>query len=811
MSTQTQFIRLVPILLLSLIAYPLSAFTDITGKVIDESGEPLPFVNVLLLKEDSSLIKGDITNEEGEFSIEAVATGDYLLSVSMVGFKTEYYSLKVASGQNMLKVGEIQLQEEVAQLAEVEVRARKPLFEQKMDRMVINVQNSITSAGGSVLDILEKSPGVRVNRQRSSIIMGGKDGVLIMINGKESRMPLEAAVQMLQGMRAENVESIELLTTPPAKYDAEGNAGIINIVLKKNENYGTNGSFSLNAGYGIFEKYGGSLNFNHRSGRINIYGDYSYSLDHTSQPSRNTRSLVFNNTATMVDTKSKREAFVPIHNGRLGVDYEIGQKTILGVLLSVYDRRWDMDAFNEVSIRENGTLITTMDIPNREVNNRRHYTGNFNVHHTLTDEQTLSFNADYLRYRNNNPTDYQNEILDVRSNNSSEDHFRMRKVTPLHILVGKLDYVNNIGESFKLEAGLKSTFSRFENDVRLERLNREIWETDPEFTQFVTLREDILAAYSSFRYDISDQTTLSAGLRYEYTSSNLSSPEEKDLVDRHYGNLFPTLFFSQKIDEHHSIQASYNRRITRPTFNDLAPFVIFIDPTTLISGNSALQPAVSNTLKADYRFKTWLLSLSYTHEEDAIATFQPSVEPESNKQIFAASNMDFLNTWNATITFPVYFTGWWESQNSVTGLWQQLQSSAAGQETIDVRQKNLSFTSTHSFKLPSNFSLELSGFYQSTSLWGYVSMKPFGSVDIGLQKEFGDGSKLRLAFTDMFNTNDWRWKTELPGQNLDSFFFYDFENRKLMLTYTRSFGSEKVKSARQRSTGSEEERQRVND
>lgn len=810
MNTRSSLAGVVIVATLILTGHSAFASSNLSGTVIDPQRAPIPFANVLLLNEDSTLVKGAITTEDGHFRMDDIARGNYLLSVSMLGFKTVYQSLDLRDAPPLMQVGNIQMEEDIAQLQEVEIKARKPLFEQQMDRLVINVQNSITSGGGSALDVLQKSPGVRVNLQGSqgTISMGGKSGVIVMINGKDSRIPVETVIQMLQNMPAENIEKIELLTSPPAKYDSEGNAGFINIVLVKNENYGTNGSFFLKTGYGNAEKYGGGINFNHRSGRMNLYGDYTYSADHSKQVFEGTRSLLYENLETNLSTRSDRDSYTPYHSGRLGIDYELSDKTILGALFSGYDSKWMMDAFNAVNLQENGAPVKTMGITNDEVNHWQHLMGNLNLQHNISEGQSLSFNFDYLHYLDVNPTNYFNDIRNLKDNTSSAEQFRSSKRTPINIWVGKMDYAKSLGEKLKLETGLKGSFYRFENDIRVENRIGDNWEPDRGLTQFVNLREDVLAAYASLIYTVSEKTTFYGGLRYEHTTSNLSSPEEKDIVDRQYGNLFPNISITQQLENDQTLQLSYNRRISRPTFNDLAPFVIFFDPFTFITGNPALQPAIASTVKADYRLKTWLFSASFTHEDEAIVMFQNTIDPETNRQTSASANLDFLNTWNTMMAFPLYFTDWWESQNTVMVLWQQAETSL-NDDPIRVSQRSLNFSSAHSFKLPKNFSLELSGFYQSASLWGYSRMNALGSVNLGVRKAFGDGSQLSIIFSDMFRNNKWVFITDIPEQYLNSRELIQFENRKVMLTYTRNFGSQKVKSARQRGTGSDEERRRV--
>ncbi|HXO74891.1 MAG TPA: TonB-dependent receptor, partial [Puia sp.] len=256
----------------------------IHGVVLDRSNKPLVGANVLLLHPaDSSLAKGMVTNDLGVYSFGNVKPGPYILSFSAAGYEKVYSPALTISDKEKKELGTQVLAQASQQMADVTVTAKKPLFEQKIDRMIVNVEGNITATGSTILDVLERSPGVIIDRQNNSISLSGKNGVVVMINGKINRMPISAVIQMLSGMSAGNIEKIELITTPPANLDAEGNAGYINIVLKVNDSYGTNGSISATFGYGNRDMPQASLNFNHRQGRLNIYGDYSFSRVHAEQ------------------------------------------------------------------------------------------------------------------------------------------------------------------------------------------------------------------------------------------------------------------------------------------------------------------------------------------------------------------------------------------------------------------------------------------------------------------------------------------------------------------------------------------------
>jgi hypothetical protein len=789
---------------------PSFSQSSISGKVQDNQGKALPFANVLLLSpKDSSLVKGMVCNETGYYRLDKLSPGEYLMLASMMGYKKAYSSLfTIRQGSEDLPISTLMLAEDVQQLGEVVVEAQKQLYEQQIDKLVVNVQSSITAAGSTALDVLERSPGVTVNRQNRGLALVGKQGVIIMINGKQSRMPMEAIIQMLGGMNASNIEKIELITTPSASYDAEGNAGIINIMLKKDSEFGTNGSYSLSMGWGWYEKPSASANINHRTQRLNLFADYSFSLDHAMQRFEFYRNLRDQGQISTLGTVSRRNTRQYMHNARIGADYTLGPKSTVGGLLAGFDSRWEMLARNTTSIEEPQQPTAYVWMNDDELNHWKHWMANLNFRHTFSAGNLFSLDLDYLYYHDNNPHHYTNSFENLEEQNIA-DEIRIDKRTPIRVGVLKADYTHNLGEKTKLEAGVKGTLTSLQNDVLVENKLQAGWSEDAEFTQHVEMREDISAAYFNLKQQFEGKFSLQAGLRWEYTYTHLSSPEEENLVLRRYGKLFPSIFVTKGLGEHSNLQFSYSKRITRPTYSDLAPFVVFFDPYTFFSGNTNLKPALTDAVQLGYQFKgSYMLSLQYSHQKDAIARYQSHVDPETNKQYGYTENIDNTNTLSISLSLPIDVTPWWNIQTNLMGVSQQIETVY---DNVPIAMDNQygTISGSMNFKLPHGFGAELSGFYRSRSLFGIAELHPLGALNAGVQKKFkNEKGTLRFSINDIFWTQRIRIETINPELNLDGHAALIFEPRVVRLTYSRNFGNKNVKSAK-RTTGSEEERNRV--
>jgi outer membrane receptor protein involved in Fe transport len=800
--------RLLSILLLSSVTLISAAQSSIKGKITDNE-HPLPGATVLLLlAQDSALVHGVITNNEGQFLFENIPDGTYAISASIIGYSRHRLKNIVVKDEDVT-IPAIILAEETTQLGEVVIHAEKPLFEQQVDRLVVNVQSSVTSTGNSVLEVLQKSPGVLVNRQSNSIGVNGKYGVRVMINGKAMQLPMDVVVQMLDGMSASNVDRIEIITVPSSKYDAEGNAGIIHIITKKNLDYGTNGTIGLTAGYKWAETLGGNLNVNHRNERFAFYADYSFMRTHNLHTMDLGRRVNVPGFVQSVDNHSHRENVTHQHNISAGVEWQPTKKISLDLQVTAYSRNWKLNAItNDVSkISPDSTVVTDMHI--HELNVWQSATASIGLRMTPNPKSEISFNVDYLYYYNKNPSSYDNVAVYEQGNSFSSSIIDLDKNTPIRMLVGKTDYRLTVSPSFTVEAGIKGVTSALTNDVLVRTMTNGEWKIDPVFTSYSNLHESIGAAYVGTTWQAADNLQINTGLRYEYTHTSISTPQQQNLVDRKYGYFFPGLSLTRKLDKEKELQWSYSRRITRPTYNDIAPFVFFWSPNIFSAGNTSLWPALSDAIRIGYHDRQWDMSLQYNHtKKEIINLFQPENDTQSNSLIFRSQNLAYLNTLALSNTWSLTAYSWWDIQSNIVLQYQQGQTAHLA-EAISMKLWSVNLNVTNIIKLPKDVTIEVSGFYQSKSIYGISGFLPYGSLNAGVQKKFGKKGTLKLSMDDILYTNVWRIATNRPQENLSSNIRYDWHNQYIRLTYSRNIGNAGLRSVKIKS-GSSEEQKRVN-
>jgi hypothetical protein len=804
-------VRYLPLLLLATSGF---AQQTVSGWVQSTDGQPLPFATVLLQNaHDSSLVKGALTDASGLYIFDHLKSGHFQVMVSMIGYQNAYSpAISLPNAGPVFRVDPLVIKAHSKQLNEVTVTAKKPPFEQQLDKLVVNVSGMITAAGGSVLDVLERSPGVRVDRQNGGISMGGRDGVMVMINGKLSRLPLDAVVQLLSGMNAVNVEKVELITNPPAKYDAEGNAGLINIVLKRNQTEGTNGSFALMGGYGRYEKTSGSLSLNHNQGRFNLFSTISYNYDNRwfdfeAIRSQRVQQELWHN-YQLSDRFTKR------HNGdcRVGAEISIRPQSTLSAQVQAMNNTVRATSYNTSNTRLNtqSQPFTESKMTWLEVNPWRNLGGSLGFLHRFSNQQTFSIDADYQHYTNNiSNTLAIDQFVTTDPQTTPLQSVNTYKGTTIQFWVIRADYSRSLATNWKLESGLKFNRSDIENALGVERQIDGRLVTDSDQTSTARFSENIGAAYVNLTGKLTPKTDFQGGFRIEATHTNIQTFEGKPVLDRRYLNLFPNALIKHQWDPNQALQFAFSRRLTRPSFNELTPSFYMTDPNTSYLGNIGLKPAYTSTARAGYvvrdRYFFWL---GYSHERNSINKHQPVISPDRPELTHITQNFDRADLLSVEFTFPVSITSWWKTQNNLAGYYRE----AKTQFNIGPFQQQTFFgtiNSVHTFSFGNRWTAELSVSYRSLTPFGVMNLRSMTNVVAGIQKVLPKNrGTFRLTINDILWKNQLRWHTAFPEQQFEFRGTLRDSPRIVKLTYTRSFGNQKTKIAPQRK-GAEEELKRV--
>ena len=799
----------------------------INGQITDDKNKIVEFASVTLLKaKDSTLVKGALSDQNGSFEFEKIASGEYLVNVSQMGYKKFYTPRFSLDSDNLnVKLSNLIMQEDSKQLSEVQVVAKKPFIEQQLDKTVVNVENSIVSAGSTALEVLEKAPGITVDKD-GNISLKGKQNVLVMMDGKPTYMSAGDLANLLRNMQSSSLDKIEIMTNPPAKYDAAGNAGVINIKTKKNQNMGLNGSATLGMGYGFFRslpKENGSLNLNYRQGKLNLFGNFSGNNRKNFQINDIRRKFVENGKTLsgfdqIADSDKQNSSF----SYKMGADYFIDSKNTIGVLVNGMNGNFKELLDNQAIIKNavgimDSTSITKGDIKNTWGN----YSANINFKHVIDSTgREWTVDADYARYNADNLMQYRTskyDLLNILRQTRNEDGMTASKID---IYALKADLVFPINKTSKFEAGVKSSYVNSNNDMRFEFLVGDLQTRtiDPTRSRDFLYKENINAGYLNYSKEIK-KLSIQLGIRVENTIGK-GTLLGKNLLDRNYTNVFPSVFLRQKLSAKHQLGMSYSRRIDRPSYEDLNPFLYFLDPYTFQQGNELLLPQFTDAVELSHTFMDAITTTINYSRTNGVMTEILQQNNALKLTNVTKYNIGYVDNFGIAFSVPVPITKWWFSNtyfnlynNHYVGDIPKTTVDANGisntiYQPLDARATTYMLNMTHQFTLPKKFSLELSGYYQSPFIEGQLVGKPMGQVSFGVQKKvLKDKATIKLNVNDIFWTNQFRGS--FVFNDIDVQIQNKWESRTARMTFTYRFGNNKVASARQRQTGLEDEKGRV--
>jgi iron complex outermembrane recepter protein len=781
---------------LSLTGY-LNAQTLLKGSVQEENKSPLEAASVTLIKgADTLTYKNQMSNKNGDFSFAAVPAGNYHIRVSAIGHgPVDEPQFNILNGTKTMELPVFILKKQSNELASVAVVFKKPFIEQKSDRILVNVDASPANAGTSVMDVLEKSPGVSVDKD-GNISLKGKQGVTIMIDDRPTYMSGTQLAIYLKSLPSSAIDQLEIMSNPSAKYDAAGNSGIINIKTKKNKARGFNGSTTLTYTQGAYAKPGGSLNLNYRVNKFNIFFNGGYTYWQGFQELEINRNYLDPGTKDInsIFTQSTHMKFLsPELNLKLGMDYFLDSKTTLGVVFSGYQNNESDISQSYISLK-NANNVTDSLVQSFGNIHGKWSNGTVNVNFRRQFDSSgreLTADVDYIYYKSGSNQLFQNYTYDPDMNLLSSNTLSGDLPSTINIYSFKTDYTHPFKNDFKLEAGLKTSFVATDNTANYFDVSGEDYIPDTTKTNYFVYHENINAAYISITKKYG-KWNLQAGLRVENTNydghqyGNIYTVNNNDSsFKKSYVNAFPTAYITYELNDKNSFNLNFGRRIDRPDYGDLNPFLFFLDEYTYQAGNPYLQPQLSTNIELSHTYKNKLTTtLNYSNTQNFFAeTFQQ----EGHATIVRRGNIGRRENAGIAESLNMPLTKWWTTTIYVNVNFNHFTGELYG-ENLDVSAITGMANMTNQFKFSKGWSAELSGWYRTSGIEGQIYIQPLGQTSAAIAKQImREKASLKLGLRDIFYTQQVRGTIDF--QETEATFHNSRDSRQLSLTFTYRFGT----------------------
>lgn len=786
---------------------------QVNGRLTDSehAGVSLATLSLKEVKENK-IIQTKLTDTGGYFQLNIKEMGDYLLLISAVGMDSLSIAFTLAD-KPLVQLSDLILRAKPNRLKEVSITGKKAFIEQKIDRTIVNVGALISNDGANALEVLEKSPGVSVDAN-GKISFKGKPGVTVLIDGKLTYLSGSQLAGYLRSIPSAMLDQIELMDTPPAKYDAAGDGGMINIKTKKSKAEGFNGTLSANYGLSHYGQTSESLNLNYRRNKMNLFANASYGL---SQGFRQTELLreISDDKGDLSSVFRQNLLIKPKNNNanlKLGMDYELSPGTTWGIVFN--------GSFSPGSLKlpssnylynSQGELDSTVlaDNSGKSQFNKAGLSLNYN-HEFERKGKVLSFDLDYLKYNANNREQFLNLTYLADGTLVAQQMMTSTLPSDISIYSVKADYTHPLKGSAKIETGFKSSYVNTDNEASYFNVLERISSPNYNFSNQFIYKENINAAYLNFNKTMK-RFEFQAGLRIENTNAkgqqvgNVSHPDSSFV--NHYTNLFPTAYLSYKLDTSgtHLLVASYGRRIGRPYYKDLNPFVQPSDKFTYTAGNPFLRPQFADYYKLAYRYRQLLsAAVFYTRISDLQ---NEVVRQEGNIFIDGTGNIGTATYLGTSLNVAFSPFAWW----TVNSYMQVVRNQFKGQLYSTILHQSSTYFETNTsnqFSLPKGWSAELSFFYVGKRANGQAMVDPFGQVNTGIQKKFMQNkAALKFNVRDVFNTYKADGLTNFIP-NVYSTFRNRFNSQAFTFGFTYSFGTA-AKNNKRSSGGAETEQSRV--
>lgn len=776
-------------------------------QIVDAANAPLSNVTAELLRRDSVLVKIQVTDAAGKTLFSNLAAGDYFCRISRVGFATNTTKIFSLASDSALQLAAITLQPGNTTMQGITVTARKPFIELQPGKTVVNLDAGIANVGTTAMEALERMPGITIDRD-GNIALKGRTGVMVMIDGKPTYLSASELATMLNGMSSAQIEQVEIMDNPPARFDAAGNAGVINIKMKKNRQKGFNGSLTTAFSQGFYPKNNNSLQLNYRSGKWNFFLNYASNFNQGFTRIYALRSY-FDEDEKTVLSLLEQPSFLRgngnTHSVRTGFDYTLSKNTSIGIGLTglALERRsngknaalW-MDAEGATD-----SLIQTASRNNTAWQNAG---ANVNVRHSFSANRGLSADVDVIGYRIRGDQFFEN--ISVTPPHYTEAS-RADIPSDIAIYSAKADYTEQKGD-WKLEGGVKSSYIKTDNLVAYEYMEGTAWKPDLGKTNHFLYNETIHAVYGSSELK-KNKWTAQGGLRYEntaYDARQLGNAMVKDSsFSRSYDGLFPSMLLSLAADSAHTFSISAGRRIDRPAFQKLNPFLYIINKYTYQQGNPFYRPQYTWNMEFSHIFKEKLVTgLSYSTTKDYFSQIFPI---DSNGIVlYTEGNLGRLQNWGLSVSLQQAPFTWWSFSAQAVLNYKKLEGFVERAYKANITQVSINLS--NQFRFAKDWTGELSGFYTSRSQHDIQEVvDPAGQLSIGISKMVlkGNGT-IKFSMRDIFYTQWMKGLTQFTRAT--EYFKLTRDSRIATIAFTWRFGKA-FKAARRSDGAAGEEMERV--
>lgn len=788
---------------------------SVKGIISDEKDQGIEAATISVLESTGKkLLKIGTTDKDGKFEINQLPSGSILIQVTAIGFEAYNSNAYVLSDGKLLELPAIRLKAAQKDLQAVTVTARKPMVEVKADKTVVNVDAFISNAGGTALDVLEKSPGVSVDRD-GLLSLKGKQGVIVLIDGKQTYLSGQDLANLLRNMPSNQLESVEIMTQPSAKYDAAGNSGIINIRTKKGRQNGLNGSVNLGYIQGFYPKTSNSVNINYKKDKITLFGTLSYSYWEGFNDLKLLRKFTPKDgdiRGSVFDQQSKGSFNNHNTSLRTGIEYNIDKNTSIGFQVNgTYNPR-QFQANSRALIYNGGLAPDSANVATSlNKDTWKNFGTNLNFRKKLdTTGRELTADFDYIWYGSSATQTSDNYTYQLPAN-LIFDSFLIRGDLPSDIKIYsfKTDYVHPLNKSSKLEAGIKSSYVTTDNDAGYRTWNDQSkeWETDLTRTNQFIYQENINAAYVNYNREFK-KWALQTGLRMEHTYAKGKQIVNNEQFIRNYVQLFPTVFASYKLDEKNTLTANYGRRIERPNYQDMNPFQFFLDQYTFRMGNPNLQPQFTHNVEFSHNYKgVFNTTLNYTRTTDVINDIL--TQDDDTKVTFQTKeNIATRRNIGVALSYNQSLTKWW-TVSLYGNLFNNYFNGLVNNTPLDASITSFMANVNNQFKFAKTWGGELSGFYRSKMQdGGIIIARPMGMFSFGVSKQvLKSKGTLKLSVIDPFYIMQFRGYTKFG--NIDTEINARWDNRRASLNFSYRFGKAPGTPQRRRTGSASDEQNRV--